>query len=123
MARLVAILTGCALIALSAPPNSGIKPRPSPQDYPVYEQSSSATYAAAALSKEQVKNSFATNLSSGYIVLEIGVFPGNGSKVDLNRDDFLLRMGGSGDAIRPHRTLWRRSSSAKTRRGRVRLQT
>jgi hypothetical protein len=102
MRRLALTLAG-AIIAIGAPPSdkAGIHPRPNANEYPAHEQQSGTSYAAAAPSKEELHNSFVTNLADGYIVLEVAVYPKSGDKLDLNRDDFLLRVGGSGDAIRP----------------------
>jgi hypothetical protein len=101
MMRKLTIIFGSTLVLLAAPPTRGIRPRPSPQDYPVHEQAVNTTYGAAALSKQEIRNSFASNVANGYIVLEVGVFPAKAQKIDLEPDNFLLRIGGTGDLIRP----------------------
>lgn len=101
MTRKLTILFGGALAVLAAPPTRGIRPRPTPKDYPAHEHAANTAYGAAALSKEEVKNTFASDLAKGYIVVEVGVFPSKTQTVDLEPDNFLLRIGGTGDMIRP----------------------
>ncbi len=79
----------------------GLHPRPSPQDYPAHEQSAGSTYAAASLSKEQIRKTFASNLASRYIVLEVAVYPGKDGSLQLDHGSFFLRIGSAGDVIRP----------------------
>ncbi len=97
----VAVLSGFAIMA-AAGSREGIAPRSAPSDYAVQKQAGSLTVAAARLSNEQVKNSFSADVQRGYIVVEVGVFPGQ-SAVDLRRDDFLLRSAGKNgaDVVRP----------------------
>ncbi|HWR15771.1 MAG TPA: hypothetical protein VN577_13165 [Terriglobales bacterium] len=78
---------------------SGIKPRPDPRHYPVAHQVATATLAAAQLPAKQVRRSFASDLWKDYVVVEIGVFPK--SQLRLSRGDFLLRIKGEADVIRP----------------------
>lgn len=102
MWRALAFALATGLAVRAAPPNeAGIRPRPAPNEYPVHEQQAGTTFAAASLSKEELRNAFVTKLADGYIVLEVAVYPAKSAALDLNRDDFLLRIGGSGDAIRP----------------------
>ena len=99
--RKLTIVFGSAFVLLAAPPTRGIRPRPSPQDYPVHEQAADTTYGAAALSKQEIRNTFASNVANGYIVVEVGVCPPKAQNIDLEPDNFLLRIGGTGDLIRP----------------------
>ena len=107
MRRKLMMLSGIGLgagVLLSQ--TAGIRPRPTAGEYPVQEQVAGATVAAAALSKEQVRNTFATNLADGYIVLEIAVYPSSvekseAQKVSVSPDDFMLKIGGSTDLVRP----------------------
>ncbi len=85
----VALLFAFYAVAVAGS-REGIAPRPAPTDYAVQKQASSLTVGAARLSAEQLKNSFSSDLDRGYIVIEVGIFPGQ-SGVDLRRDDFLLR--------------------------------
>lgn len=52
--------------------------------------------------REQVKKMFKPDLSSeGYVVIEVGVFPGSGKDLDLYPSDFTLSVGGNSAALRP----------------------
>lgn len=51
------------------------------------------------LSPEQVRNTFATDLNRGYIVIEVGAYPRGGNRVDVSIQDFALRAGAS-DMVR-----------------------
>lgn len=97
----VALVSALALSA-SAGSREGIAPRTTPADYAVQKQAGSLSLGAARLSNEQVKNSFSSDLDRGYIVVEVGIFPGQ-SAVDLRRDDFVLRSSGKNgaDLLRP----------------------
>ena len=97
----VALVSSFAVVA-AAGSREGIAPRSAPTDYAVQRQAGSLSLGAARLSNEQVKNSFSADLQRGYIVVEVGVFPGE-SAVDLRRDDFLLRAAGKNgsDLLRP----------------------
>ena len=88
-AVVVGMLTAMAVVAVAGS-REGIAPRPAPADYAVQKQAGDLSLGAARLSNEQVKNSFSSDLERGYVVIEVGVFPGKES-VDLRRSDFVLR--------------------------------
>jgi hypothetical protein len=77
----------------------GLRPRPTPADYPAYEAGADATVAAAVLTPGQVKAAFSTELKE-YLVLEVGVFPAAGQPLDLLRGDFAIRAGARGELVR-----------------------
>ena len=91
-------IAGAALGLATNPP--GIHARPAASDYPASDSSENITVAAAVLPPEQVRNTFATDLNHGYIVVEVGVYPRNGSSIDLSSLDFALRVGAT-DMVRP----------------------
>lgn len=88
-AALVAALSVVAMVAIAGS-REGIAPRPAPTDYAAQKQAGDLSVGAARLSNEQVKNSFSSDLERGYVVVEVGVFPGKAT-VDLRRSDFVLR--------------------------------
>jgi hypothetical protein len=79
----------------------GIRPRPTPDDYPARETAKGFTLAAAVLTPEQVKKAFATDLNRGYIVVEVAVFPEAGHDVTMAAKDFMARYGSETDIQRP----------------------
>ena len=97
----VAMVLLFAMVALAGS-REGIAPRPAASDYPVQKQAAGLTLGAARLSNQEVQNSFSADLDRGYIVIEVGVFPGQ-SGVDVQRDDFVLRASGKhgADLLRP----------------------
>ena len=97
--------TACVLalaLPIVAGSRQGIPPRSNASDYAVQKQAGKLTLGAVQLSNEQVKNSFSSDLDRGYVVVEVGVFPGEGG-IDLRRDDFILRAPGKSgtDLLRP----------------------
>jgi hypothetical protein len=97
----VALVSSFAMVA-SAGSREGLAPRSAPSDYAVQKQAGNLSLGAARLPKEQVKNSFSSDLDRGYIVVEVGVFPGE-SGVELRRNDFMLRAAdkNGADLVRP----------------------
>jgi hypothetical protein len=73
----------------------------SPGNYPVTSHVPGAMMAAKALSPAQVKTAFGSDTYKGYIVIEVAVFPDAGASFDLSPRDFLLRIGESGELLRP----------------------
>lgn len=90
-AALVAVMPLCA-------DEKGVRARPSPADYPARSNAPALQLAAELLSADQVRNTFATDLNRGFLVIEVGVFPANGW--DLRLSDFSLRIG-SDKFVRP----------------------
>ena len=93
-----AILLAASAVALATDPR-GLKPRSGPADYPAHETGTDVTIGAAVLTPAQVKSTFATDLS-GYLVLEVGVYPGAGQAVDVSIGDFAVRVGSEGEIVR-----------------------
>jgi hypothetical protein len=95
------ILSAVAVVAVAGS-REGIAPRSAPTDYAVQKQAGNLTVGAARLSNEQLKNSFSSDLARGYVVVEVGIFPGK-EAVDVRRGDFLLRasMKNGADLVRP----------------------
>jgi hypothetical protein len=79
----------------------GIRPRPTPNDYPARQTIDGVTFAAAVLTPEQVKRRFATDLNRGYIVVEMAIFPEGGHETEMASRDFLARFGSSTEMERP----------------------
>lgn len=95
-----ALLAGLLAVSAFAADDKGLRARPSPDDYPAQRAEQKLTVGAALLSREEVKNSFATGLVPHYIVVEVAVYPGSGP-VELKPDDFVLRVGTTRAVVRP----------------------
>ncbi len=99
MKRLLSAAGFCAAVLLASNASTGLKPRPSPSDYPHHETAQSATVAATVLTPDQVKSTFSTDMTR-YIVVEVGLYPASGAMVDLSAADFSLRVGAQGEVLR-----------------------
>jgi hypothetical protein len=101
--KAVNILIAASTIALATDPR-GLKPRPTPADYPAHETSNGLTIGAAALPPSQVKSTFSTDLRE-YLVLEVAMYPEPGQPLEVFTPDFALRIGAQGELLRaanPH---------------------
>lgn len=97
-----AIVSYLACMTLVAGDGGGLRPRPSPSDYPAHATLRDVTVAAGVVPSDQVRKMFATDLNKGgYIVIEVGVFPEAGREIDLQRADFALKAGPDGAMIQP----------------------
>lgn len=76
----------------------GTRPRASGFDYRTQETAGDVTVAAEILPAQQVRNLFSTDLSK-YIVVEVAVYPKDGTTAEVHTGDFTLRLG-SGDTVR-----------------------
>jgi hypothetical protein len=79
----------------------GIRPRPTPDDYPARKIANGFTLAAAVLTPEQVKKRFAADLNHGYVVVEVAVYPEAGHDVTMATRDFMARFGSDTETERP----------------------
>lgn len=97
---LASLLTFVLLTGALADSTKGLKPRPNASSYPVHQQQAVIALGAEQLSNTQVQHAFATELDKRYIVVEIGVFPAKDA-ITLAPDDFMLRVPGSNQMLRP----------------------
>jgi hypothetical protein len=80
----------------------GIRPRADANSYPAHHDQADFSIGAALIPPEQAKKMFKLDLNhSGYVVVEIGVFPAPGKEVDLYPTDFTLFVGDKFAAMRP----------------------
>ncbi|MEJ7607348.1 MAG: hypothetical protein WKF37_14055 [Bryobacteraceae bacterium] len=90
------IVAGCSIGALFA----GLPVRSDIADYPARAQDQGVQVAAEALSHDDVKNLFATDLSK-YLVVEVAVWPKAGTELEVSAIDFSLRGEAGRPVIRP----------------------
>jgi hypothetical protein len=95
------VISAVALAAALSAGEHGIRPRPTPDDYPARETAKGFTLAAAVLTPEQVKKRFATELNKAYIVVEVAVFPEKDHDVAMAVKDFMARFGTDTEIQRP----------------------
>jgi len=77
---------------------AGTRPRPNSTDYRAHETAGDVTVAAEILPPNQVRNLFSTDLSK-YVVVEVAVYPKDGTTVEVGKIDFALKVG-SGEVVR-----------------------
>ncbi len=91
-----------ASVLLARDGGGGIRPRGASNDYPVHETTSGVTVGAVAIPADQVRKLFATDLNrGGYLVVEVAVYPEQGSEVNLLTGDFMLQIGSELLTMRP----------------------
>lgn len=75
--------------------DKGLRPRPAASDYPGRSEAPGPgrplQIGAELLGSDQVRNTFATDLNRGFLVVEVGFFPTN--SWDVKFTDFSLRVG------------------------------
>ena len=96
----IAAVVVCSLTLAWAGGKQGIPARTSLGDYAVSQQKTELGIGANQLSRTEVHNSFATDLERGYVVVEVGVFPGS-TGIDLKHASFVLRVPGTTTLVRP----------------------
>ena len=75
----------------------GIHPRSKPEDYAAHIQSNRLTIAASVLSPSEVKHLFAFDISKNYVVFEVACYPEANGRVQLQADDFLIKVNDKGE--------------------------
>jgi hypothetical protein len=89
------------LVALTAA-SPGIRPRADANSYPAHQDQADFSIGAVIIPPDQAKKMFKLDLNhAGYIVVEVGVFPGAGKDLDLYPTDFTLSQGEKSSALRP----------------------
>src|ERR1700749_1564275 len=98
-AVLAALLSTAAAMAASP----GIRPRGDAQSYPVHQDQPNFSIGAVLVAPEQAKKMFKVDLNhAGYVVVEVGIFPGPGKSGDVNPTDcFLFIASDKLSALRP----------------------
>lgn len=89
------------LLLAGAAAAQGIRPRHDMTDYPAHDERDGVTVGAALLSPDQVRNTFASGLTRGYVVVEVTIQPSGVGTVDVTPADFTLRIAGTSSSARP----------------------
>jgi hypothetical protein len=99
------ILLPLAVAAALAAESRGLKPRPTPGEYPSVKQHNGVTIAARVLPSDEVRSGFATDLDRRYAVVEVAIYPAEGKSLEVSDIDFSLRYDG--------RSTWTRAASPR----------
>jgi hypothetical protein len=70
----------------------GRTPRSSSADYPVHQDTATATIAAVRVSAEQLNKTFPSDFAKKYVVVEVAIYPKDGATVDVATMDFVLKL-------------------------------
>jgi hypothetical protein len=95
------ILTSLLVLTTVADNPKGISPRPNPSDYAQYSDKKQFVLGASSLPKKAILQSFSTDLTKNYIVVEIGLYPQSGAQIEANRRSFILKEASGVGVIRP----------------------
>ena len=86
------ILFSGLVIAVLTFGGDGRTPRSSSSDYPVHQDTKTATIAAVRVPPEQLNKNFPADFSKRYVVIEVAIYPKDGATVDVVSMDFVLRL-------------------------------
>ena len=97
----------CFLAVLAAA-DTGTSVRPGPSDYDTHQTIKDAAIAASLLSAAEAAKIFSAAVSRNFIVIEIAVYPENGSTFDLQAVDFALKIAADNRvyALTPEEVAW-----------------
>ena len=103
----------------------GLPPRSSATDYPAHQSIDNVTIAAAFVPPERVRKIFSFDVDKNYAVVEVAIYPQGGRSVDVDTNDFVLKVG-SDDTIypaAPHQigSVWKEKNPPPS--GGVRVET
>jgi len=85
------ILYSGLFLAALASGGDGRTPRSSSSDYPVHQDTKTATIAAVRVPPEQLNKNFPADFSKKYVVMEVAIYPKAGA-VEIVAMDFVLRL-------------------------------
>src|SRR5271166_4731987 len=86
------LCSAAIMIPLLTFAGDGRTPRSSSAEYPVHEDTKTATIAAVRVSPEQLNKTFPSDFSKKYVVVEVAIYPKDGFTVDVVAMDFVLRL-------------------------------
>ena len=91
--RLSVAVCSAVIATLAVAADSGLQPRPNSTDYPATKTAKAATIGALLAPGDQVKKILPEEIGKKYIVVEVAVYPQDGSAIDIASLDFALKIG------------------------------
>lgn len=85
--------------ALAGP--KGTVPRSSADQYPLHAQENRVNLGAKLLKRDEARKTFVSDVNRCCIVMEIALYPGQGSSFNVSLDDFALRAKNAASATKP----------------------
>lgn len=103
MKKLAAISTMVCLLTLFAYADSrrGIGPRQHPADYAEFADKGRFTLGVSSLTKNSILQNFSSDLTKGFIVVEVGLFPLKENQVEIDPKYFVLKAADGSGLVRP----------------------
>ncbi len=103
MKKLVAISTMVCFLILFASGDSrrGIGPRQHPADYAEFADKGRFTLGVSSLTKSSILQNFSSDLTKGFIVVEVGLFPVKENQVEIDPKFFVLKAVDGSGLVRP----------------------
>jgi hypothetical protein len=92
------ILYSTLFIAALALAGDGRTPRSSSSDYPVHQDTTTATIAAVRVSPEQLNKNLPSDLAKKYVVVEVAIYPKGDAVIEIATMDFVLMLGADGES-------------------------
>jgi hypothetical protein len=83
------------MISALAFAGDGRTPRSSSSEYPVHQDTPTATIAAVRVPAEQLNKTFPADFAKKYVVVEVAIYPKDGATVDVAAMDFVLKLADS----------------------------
>lgn len=81
--------------------SKGVTPRASAAAYAAHGDLEEVSVGATALSPDEVRKVFATDLNHCCVVLEVGLYPDKAKNLSITRNDFSFRVAGTDLAVKP----------------------
>jgi len=94
-----AVAVGLASFAAAAP--KGTVPRSSPEQYALHAARDGVGVGVLALSQEQARKQFVSDVNRCCVVVEVAVYPAKDKTLDLSLNDFVLRVNGKEVGTKP----------------------
>lgn len=92
----------CFLILLSnADSRRGIGPRQHPADYADFADKEAFALGVSSLNKNSILQNFSSDLTKGFIVVEVGLFPKKENQVEIDPKYFVLKAADGSGLVRP----------------------
>ena len=110
-----ACLLGNAAAAGQSTETKGIAPRPAADQYPAHAQRETVAIGVKLLTADEAHKALVANVNDCCLVVEVGLYPIGDKPLDVNFDDFKLRIVGTDTALKPQ-TAWQVASSIQKKK-------
>lgn len=114
LAIFAACLLGNATAASQSTVAKGIAPRAASEQYPAHAQRETVAIGVKLLTAEEAHKAFVANVNDCCLVVEVGLYPQGDKPLDVNFDDFKLRVVGTDTTVKPQ-TAWQVATSIQKR--------